>query len=125
MRRGTGWAPAVWAMRLSRFQGFFPPGDGDCTRGQKGAGREDALLGAGHLGFPGRKMAGSLLRSAEGAWAERAGGLACLEWMRAAGDAGRRRTSVFLKRESWRGLRPGWVVWETREGTEGPAPRWL
>ena len=69
-------------------------------------------------------MAGSLLRGAEGAWAERAGGLACLEWMWAAGDADRRRTSVFLN-EPLRGVRPGWVVWETREGTEGPAQRWL
>ena len=69
-------------------------------------------------------MAGSLLRGAEGAWAERAGGLACLEWMWVAGDADRHRTSVFLN-EPLRGVRPGWVVWETREGTEGPARRWL
>lgn len=64
VRRGTGWAPAARTVRRSHFQSLFPPGD--CTQGQKGAGRPDTLLGAGHMGFPSGKMAGSLLPGAEG-----------------------------------------------------------
>lgn len=87
-RRGTGWAPAARTMRLSRFQGFFPPVMVTAHEDRREQGIQTRSSGLGTCAS-GRKMAGSLLHGAEGARAERAGGLACLEW-----TAGQRGTQT-------------------------------